>query len=358
MASEKKVLTNYNFLRILAILMVISTHMLGQTYIADAATEPVRWHVREIIRTLTLTCNGLFFMLSGRFIIDKYDGKIWSFYWDRIVKIGIPVFLVTTFNYIYIFGFSPDIAYIKNYLKLFLQAKVLGYLWFVFALAGFYLAVPFLSRMLRGMPKGEKKALIAVSFIYFLVQDLYHLEGMEQVLTSYIFYSWVFYCVLGYLLDTIELKKRQEIFLIALGAVGLLISSVEEFYIPGKNAYIHDYAPSMILMTVSVYILVTRYGSFITRHIEKGINFVARYIFFVYLFHGFTQNLLIMNILTETPVGYGMWIGLTLLSFSMALIMAMIAYHLIYKPFILRLIPKKKGASEKKENYSVKNEGK
>ena len=343
MASEKKLLTNYSFLRILAILMVISTHMLSQVYITDAASDPFGWHIREIIRTVTLTCNGLFFMLSGRFMLEKDYGNIWGFYWDRIVKIGIPVFLVTTFNYIYIFGFSPELAYIKNYLKLFLQAKVLGYLWFVFALAGFYLAAPFLKRMFEHMPIPEKKTLIVVSFLYFLVEDLYHLERMEMVLTSYIFYSWAFYCVLGYLLDTIELTKGQTRGLIAAGAVGLLISSLEEFFIPGQNAFIHDYAPSMILMTVSLYLLITRYSGFLTRRIEKAVNFVARYIFFVYRFHGFTQNLIIMDILTETPAGYGMWILLTIASFLMALAMAIAAYHLIYKPLLRLLLPRRKG---------------
>ena len=346
MASEKKVLTNYNLLRIMAIIMVISTHMLGQTYIADAATEPVRWHVREIIRTLTLTCNGLFFMLSGRFILEKKFDNIWGFYWDRIVKMGIPVFLVTTFNYIYIFGFSPDMAYLKNYIKLFFQAKVLGYLWFVFALAGFYLAAPFIARMLRNMPVSEKKILLAVSFVWFVVEDLYHLERMEMVFTSYIFYSWAFYCVLGYLLDTMELSKRQKHILILSGFAGLIISSLEEFYIPGQNAYIHDYAPSMILMTVAVYIAVTEYGNVISRRLEKIINFVARYIFFVYLFHGFTQNLIIMDILTETPHGYGMWIILTAASFCLALLMSIAAYHIVYKPMLKLLLPKKREISK------------
>ena len=88
---KKNLLVNYNLLRILAIFFVIATHMLAGVWIADAQTQPMAWHMREIIRTVTLTSNGLFFMLSGRFILEKFDGNIPGFYWKRLVKIGIPI---------------------------------------------------------------------------------------------------------------------------------------------------------------------------------------------------------------------------------------------------------------------------
>ena len=57
---EKKMLANYNLLRILAIFLVISTHMLSGVWIADPASQSMAWHVREIIHTAALSCNGLF----------------------------------------------------------------------------------------------------------------------------------------------------------------------------------------------------------------------------------------------------------------------------------------------------------
>lgn len=338
---EKKVLVNYNLLRILAIFFVISTHMMAGVWIADAESQPMAWHVREIIRNLTLTCNGLFFMLSGRFILERFDGNIPGFYWKRFVKIGIPAFFAGFLYYVMTVGFAPSSVYFKDFIKAFLQARTMGYLWFVLALAGFYLAVPFLYRMFQNMGKKELWWLLACTFLYFMVQNLYQLFHLEQMLTSYPFYSWVFYCVLGYILDRLDLSPRQVYGFLAAGVLGFGISAFEEICRTGQNPALSNYAPSMILMCMAVYLLVTRFSDPITRRLEKPINFVSRYIFFVYLFHGLTHNCIFWFLVEPGLPGYGIWLLLSLLSFAMALGISIPVYHLLYQPMCRALLGKK-----------------
>lgn len=330
---EKKILVNYSLLRILAIFLVIATHMLAGIWIADPVAQPMAWHIREIIRTLTLTSNGLFFMLSGRFILERFDGDIPGFYWKRIVKIGIPSLFAAFLYYAQNQGISLSPAYFKDFFKGFLQARVVGYLWFVLALAGFYLAVPFLWRMFQHMGKRELWWLLFVSLFYFAVQNLYQIFHMEQMLTSYFLYSWVFYCILGFLLDRLDLTGRQVLGFFAAGLLAFFLSSLEEIYFTGQNPAIYNYAPSMILMSIAVYLLVTRYGGLVARPLEKPVNFVSRYIFFVYLFHGMTHNFIFDHLVEPGIPGYGAWLLLSLLSFCLALGLSIPVYHVLYQPF-------------------------
>ena len=204
---EKKMLANYNLLRILAIFLVISTHMLSGVWIADPASQSMAWHVREIIHTAALSCNGLFFMLSGRFI--------------------------------QLHGFSLSISYFKDFLKAFLQVQIVGYLWFVMALAGFYLAAPFLSRMLNCLNKKELYWLLGGAVVYFLIQSLYGIFSMEPPMEAYIFTNWGFYCILGFLLDRMELTSRQTAGFLAAGLLGFILISVQEIWFTAKSGRLH-----------------------------------------------------------------------------------------------------------------------
>ena len=89
----------------------------------------------------------------------------------------------------------------------------------------------------------------------------------------------------------------------------------------------------MILMSIAVYLLVTRYGGLVARPLEKPVNFVSRYIFFVYLFHGMTHNFIFDYLVEPGIPGYGAWLLLSLLSFCLALGLSIPVYHVLYQPF-------------------------
>ncbi len=337
---EKKILANYNLLRILAIFLVISAHMLSGVWTADPSSQPMAWHVREIIRTAALSCNGLFFMLSGRFLLERFDGDIPAFYWKRFVKIGIPAFCAGLLYYIQLHGFSLTLSYWKDFLKAFFQVQIVGYLWFVMALAGFYLAAPFLSRMLKNLSKTELWWLLGGAVFYFLVQSLYGIFSMEPPMEAYLFSNWGFYCILGFVLDRMDLSSRQTSGFLAAGLLGLVLIAVQEIWFTGQNPAIYTFDPSMIFLCIGIYLLVTRFGNPVCQLLEGPINTVSRYVFFVYLFHGLTHNF-IFDYLAEPGIpGYGAWLLLTLLSFFMALALSIPVYHLLYRP-MCRLLLKK-----------------
>lgn len=354
---------NYNLLKSLAIFMVIAVHMLSVAELMPAG-DVRAYRIHEVIRTILLTSNGLFFMISGRFLLEHYDGRIGRFYWKRVVKIGIPVLLTAFFYYWYVYGRNGiGFSFWKGFVKDFLQCHIQGYFWFVFALAGFYLAVPFLARMFAAMSQREKRILTCITMAYFFIQNLYQIFSLEMVLTSYPFYSWLFYCILGYLLDSMELSGKEKNWLIRTGGLAFLVSAWEICFWERENPAIHNYSVTMILMTTAIYLAVTTYGAHVAERFSDVINFITRRSFYIYLMHGITQFWLgewISRYLAGNPTaglisdGAGtviravpesgglarlwlLWLGLSIISYGMALGIGC-ALDWIYGPVSKRLI--------------------
>lgn len=334
--NERHLLSSYNLLKIMAVFMVVAVHMMNVVELVPP-DDFRAFHLHEIVRTVLLTSNGLFFMLSGRFLLEYYDGKIWQFYWKRIVKIGIPVTAVSFFYYWYVYGRTGmDGAFWRGFVEDFLQSRIQGYLWFVYTLSGFYLAVPFLAKLFSSLEKKEKEILTGITIFYFFVQNLYQIFSLEMVFTSYPFYSWVFYCILGYLLDSMELTKKQKNILIGSGIFAFLVSAWEICFWKRENPALHHYSLTMIFMTMAVYLTVTTYGKPLACTFSQGINWIAGRSFFLYLAHGWTQ-MLIFSRVSGKAKGWLCWIGLSVLSFLMALGIGWILEKL-YFPLSCRLL--------------------
>lgn len=341
-------IVQYNLLKILAVFMVIAVHMMNVVELVPPGNQNAfRFH--EVLRTFLLTSNGLFFMVSGRFLLDHYDGRMGRFYWKRFVKIGIPVLTASLFYYVYVYGRNGiSLSFWKAFLSDLLQSRIQGYFWFVYALAGFYLAVPFLSVMFAHMGKKEKRALAGITLAYFGLQNLYQIFELEMVFTSYLFYSWVFYCILGYLLDSLELSGRQIRLVILAGMVAFFVSAWEICFWERENPALHNYSVTMILMTNAVYLAVTVYGKKLADRCSGIIQFIAKRSFYIYIFHGLTQITIGAKlgaggakVLEATGVSlgvrWGYWFCMSAASFVMALFIGC-GVDWIYEPVSRRLL--------------------
>lgn len=337
-------LANYDLVKVTAIFMVVAVHMLNVVQLVQPG-DLQAFRIHEVVRTFLLTSNGLFFMVSGRFLLEHYEGNIGRFYWKRIVKIGIPVLCASLFYFVYVYGRNGmGMDFWKRFLKDFLQSHIQGYFWFVYALAGFYLAVPFLAPMFKALNVREKQVLLGVTLVYFLVQNLYQIFGLEMVFTSYPFYSWIFYCVLGYLLDTIGLTRRQRWMLMGAGGIAFLVSAWEVCFWERENPAIHNYSVTMILITAAVYLALTEWGKKMPRSIGGGISILSGASFYLYLMHGLTQNLL-AGWAGENARGWGTWLGLSAASFFLAAVLGGVL-EALYAPvssFLLKAGRRKQG---------------
>lgn len=80
----------YDFLRVLAALMVISMHACRNA-LAEMAMEGVGYHFVNILFLTALSCNTLYMMLSGALLLQDRQETVLHFYARRFGKVVIPL---------------------------------------------------------------------------------------------------------------------------------------------------------------------------------------------------------------------------------------------------------------------------
>ena len=160
---ENKRVFQYDFMRVIFMLMVLEVHVLANTrqFIQEYNTT---WYLFYILSDLFLIGNPLFFMLSGKFNLDKNfsepeDYK--KFYKKRAISILIPFVIIGSL--IYVIKNFYNLSFI-DYITKMLNGQVDGTYWFVYSLIGILIFSPFFSKMFKNMSSFEKKLFLGIDF--------------------------------------------------------------------------------------------------------------------------------------------------------------------------------------------------
>lgn len=123
----------------------------------------------SLCRSLFLTCNALFFLLSGKFNLRASSTVNLSlFYAKKFATILIPTllfFVFRTFCDLYpTYGAPAELAHV-------LLVNMLGGLsnseyWFLFRLIGYLVVAPFLAHIAIGLSRGGKRLLLVMGIVW------------------------------------------------------------------------------------------------------------------------------------------------------------------------------------------------
>ncbi len=306
---EKKYQAAYGLLRIIACFSVVFHHFIAanQQYINTLETQGIYTAVDNL-----LMCNNcLFFMLSGKFALEHYKGEMGRFYKDKALKIVLPFFLFSVYYYLSNGRLATGQCSVWGFVKDFMGCEILGYLWFVYSLIGFYLVVPFLAPMMKAMGLKEKRWLTIFLIVALLPRNLCQILGFPFVLNSFPFY-YLTYILLGYLLDNIELDKKIECVMYGLAIPSAVVSCYMAIYKPGMNPDIHDYCLSRVFMCIGIFLLITRRMGRLSDLLHKPVKWIADQTYYVYLIHILTQGFFFTYL-------WDAWVILVKLPFLLAL---------------------------------------
>ena len=171
--------TAYDFLRMAAMLAVIIHHV--QCYMNIDMNYTLKFAITDIL----MTCNGIFFMISGRFLLNHKIENILIFYRDRFVKVILPVLISTAIYYGAETAMNTDVAFsLKNLIIALLQNDGPGYFWFVYTLGGIYLATPFLKKMLDACSERMLIILVLQTLLIFFVFNIIHNQFSQKCHTK------------------------------------------------------------------------------------------------------------------------------------------------------------------------------
>lgn len=336
MSETKKREIGYDVVRCIAMLFVIALHTNPKPYQNGTIGQ-------ELFLSVFYACNGLFFMLSGRFALaEKLDGvkDILHFYKRKLFTLFIPFVFFAFLTYLtdlYRSGESFTLwMYLKGALRGVLGELSGGYLWFMFALIGFTISAPFLGKMVRSMSDSELHLLAAVGLIWEILSVyLGKNAGLGFAYSGWILSGWLYYYYLGYYVYRVLEKSPRKKFLMLAGLAAFIINGLWTWKMPLYSYNAHDLSPLYTIFIAGFYLFLHSAKIKAESLFGKIILWVAAQSYFVYLIH---------RIILKLWLNHASWFaskGLNYLAHYIVCVVCSVfvafLFNLIYKPVLKKI---------------------
>ena len=274
-----------DWLRVLATVLVVSTHVLSYT----ASRFPVRtsaWEVLTVLSGLFLCCNLLFVMISGALALDTKEESVPVFYKKRLLRVLVPAFAYYLF---YCFD-AAGIAcfYPSNWGTLLLdfvgnRRDLTPHFWLIYVILGCYLTAPFFRVMVKHMNRQMLDALAVVIFIIHICFTYLPYAGITVPFDTFMA-SWESVFLLGYFCSR-DFSGRQYRMFSVCGILGLLAFVITVRTRDDYAALLYYNAPPMLFLSCAVFTWFRRLGETWMRKIPVWISVISRYSYSVLLIH-------------------------------------------------------------------------
>ncbi|WP_333650330.1 acyltransferase [Lacrimispora sp.] len=284
----KKREIQYDYLRTLAAFAIIMVHAIPSETINSR-----QWLFSAALMPVLLAFVGIFFMLSGMFFLKTGTENILSFYKKRFQSIVIPF---VCYNGIYYWYYNIYLSQEKTgvfeHVSLFAKELVTGtipmapHMWFMYVIISLYLCTPFLSRMVNAMSDNELKLFLVLMVVVQAACTYLPSLGLEvgESFQYVIFKGWLLYFMLGYGWKRLYGGRAWLPFAI-LGLAGFGVTMFQKIVTPHFTPGIHDMAPSMMAMALSVFVFFETFGNVKIPVLARLAGFISRYSYSIYLIH-------------------------------------------------------------------------
>lgn len=254
----------FDVLNILACISVIFLHCNG---IVHTYSTMRAWKTSLIIEVICFWAVPVFLMLTGATLMKyryKYDTK--TFFKKRVLKIGIPFIFWAVIMIIWkseINNLNIEEWSIKNILNIVFYNKEESTYYFMFVIIGIYLTLPILSILSEKKYRKILWYLVTVMFITksFLPVILKFCGITYNSYLSILFDGYIIFVILGYLLSTMEIKKKQRIIIYILGIISCIFRYSVTYYLSTKdqkiNKLLFEYTQfHSVLLAVAVFVFI------------------------------------------------------------------------------------------------------
>lgn len=327
----------YDCLRAVAVMAIIMVHAM------PVETVNIRqWWFNSIMTPFLLSFVGIYFMLSGMFLLEHGTERIGEFYRKRLITVGIPFLVYGLIYYCYNVHVDgvvlPLWKHALRYLGQVLTAGIprAGHMWFMYAIVPFYICAPFLSRMVKNMTDREIKIFL------FLMLGIHVVEVAGEILqldvkpwAQFVLYTgWVYYFLLGYGLKRLCRKEQFPVFAV-LAVCGLAMDVAADICLPQWIPQSPHKSPAMVFLCAGVFLLFEFYGGKVPVWAGRLGIFVSRYSFSIYLIHFLILSYYVNPVLLRNMMAsHYLWgtIVSTAVTFFLSLACSMAVDHLAVRP--------------------------
>ncbi|OAE13687.1 hypothetical protein AZH11_03565 [Pseudomonas simiae] len=285
-----------DFTRIIACLMVVVLHV-SATGVAEFSHDWVYFNAYD---SLVRACVPLFLMLSGALLLGREEG-VMQFYTKRFLRIFPPLIFWSVFYVLWKARLSGDYSGLSASLFSVLKGPAYFHLWYLYALVGIYLFIPFMSKIYRHSTDAEKITYLSIWFVVACVILLvaYFYPGMGDVASAYGLSSFVglsgFVFLGAYVFDRIKTQVKQSLLADAAGFItSAVFTALATYWLSLRdgtpNQLFFSYlSPFVVAGAVFGFRLLMGLGTRLSRY-AKTLNVLAGSILGVYCLHIFVMN--------------------------------------------------------------------
>ena len=283
------------FIRIFAIILTIMIHV-SNIYIYNFGNiSNSNYLIGIIYNAIARICVPLFFMISGIFLIkEEFDFKKYK---KRIKKF---LFLLIAWSIIYVLIYHKN-NYLDTFMNMLFNAnKTSRHLWFMYAIIGIYIALPFIQNMCKNLTK-EQENLFLVLWMFFSGGIVIFVPLARMITNSNIDISYPIPIInaayyLGYFISGHILYERyhkeqnnpkNNIIYLLIFTAATLITIMVTYILSIKNNSVYD----SFLWYRSIFIVIASFMIFLLVITNEGvfkhkvISNISSLSFGVYLIH-------------------------------------------------------------------------
>lgn len=346
----KQRLTQWDFLRALAMFLVVAIH-------STPYLTPVRgFNIGGMVAEIIIICDPIFFALSGYFAIRELKGSYITYLWKKFLTISLPLLVYGTLLYFYAIRQGETTLSAGNLIRWWYQL-ISGGWWFAGALIPFLMLAPWLYKMFESLDTKQLRRLfllVSVAMVWGIIVTSFssmatwiQREGLITLINTISILAppqvvpgsyFVYFC-LGYFV-----KRLPELFsektLRRLCEAGLVL------WLLGGIASAYGYQredPSYLwfFTTIALFHLFDKIR-ITAAPMQKGIAFVAHRSYSIYLFNYVSINFVFSRLqargllVPEIPMPFALrlplWITAVIGTYCLTLLVSTICDYVLLKP--------------------------
>lgn len=322
----------YELIRVLSIMLVLLVHI-NSTYSNPDSFFAGDTLIRQILSATFICCNGLFFILSGRFALkfDETKSSYKDYYFKKVIYLLLPMLFYMTIETVTYYIQNPTGNLVKTLFVNITNEYTIRHYWFMFTIIFDLMVAPIVAKYFRNMSDRMMFLFLAIGILHLTLISYSPLVASEKLTYDSPFDKFHFHFFLGGIIDRVINyfgKKR----LILVGMICFVVARIQVMKL-GYADYTNDVSPLYLFSVIAMWIVICETYKLIGNKFDKVILFLGKYSFQIYLIHFMLLDILVSKKMQQVFTDYPFYlIGSFVVLFSISLLLAILIDLLLLKP--------------------------
>lgn len=275
-------------IRVFATFMVIVVHVWGVLEKMSVLQEQKGVYFLFLIgQFISISCNPLFFMLSGALLLPWREESLSVFVQKRLAKVVLPLLV---YGGVYIILLSASQASVQEWTIVYVLSMLRGsvrmapHLWMVFELLAMYVLVLPLRGLLKNASEQTEKLLTLFILVLMTVYSVSHYWRLDLAFSTFLS-GWTGVFLLGYLMNRSWMRRYDRLWMMG-GVLGLVLGVAFSMTAGSSNRYVFGTSIFVLLIACGIYSAFFCLEAYLQK-IKGLLLFLGKYSYSVLLIHWF-----------------------------------------------------------------------